>query len=143
MEKVPSIAYLNVVMQAVGLAFGLFLAGTALPNMENPNFNVRRHSYVGRLYLVLVLACAVVGKLVDASLPAGTLNIPGDTFLTIGIVILATVGAVFGIEGGRVRLRTTTGMMRAHPWFLFLSVALLLAQGWMHIGNRGLKLIKF
>jgi hypothetical protein len=30
-----------------------------------------------------------------------------------------------------------------HPWFVFLAVALLLAQGLMGIGSRGLRLIKF
>jgi cytochrome bd-type quinol oxidase subunit 1 len=143
MEQLPGYAYIHPIWQLVTLILGLFLAATALPNVDNPNFRVRGHERLGRIFVILVIAGAVFGKLVAASLPVGTLAIPGHRFLAAVIVGLVVIGSVFGYQGGRMRLRVRTGMMRAHPWFLVLAVALLLAQGLLGIGSRGLRLIKF
>jgi len=143
MDRFPLYVYLHPVWQLATLAVGLYLAMTALPNVDNPNFRVRAHERLGRIFVILILAGAVFGKLVVATLPPDTLQIPGHRFLSVTIVALVIVGSIFGYQGGRLRLRVKTGMMRAHPWLLVLAVALLVGQGLLAIGSKGLKLLKF
>jgi hypothetical protein len=143
MEQIPGIAYLHPLWQFAALIWGLYVAALALPNIDNPNFKVRRHERHGRILLIMILAGAVFGRLSSASLPQGTFRMPGHIFMTVFIVALVIIGAIFGYQGGRLRLRTRTGMMRAHPWFVILVLALMFAQALIGIGSKGLRLIKF
>ncbi|MEO0107837.1 MAG: hypothetical protein ABIK62_01510 [candidate division WOR-3 bacterium] len=143
MNQLPALAYLHPIWQAGTLVFGLYIAARALPHIGDINFGARRHERQGRLFLVLVLAGVIFGKFVSASLSAGTFSIPGHSFLALLIVGLVIAGAIFGYQGGRLRLRVRTGMMQLHPWLIVLALALMLAQALMGIGNRGLRLIRF
>jgi hypothetical protein len=142
-DELTAIAYLHPLWQLGTLVFGLVLAGIALPKVGNLNFRGRQHERLARVFLVLVLAGAVFGRLVTASYDRGVFTIPGHLFISVLIVILVTLGAIFGYQGGRKRMRTRTGMMQLHPWVLVLVLALMFAQGLLGIGAKGLRLIKF
>jgi uncharacterized membrane protein YozB (DUF420 family) len=141
MEHLPAFAYLHPVWQGLTLVLGMYLAATGVRNIENPNFSVRKHKRIGRIFLIMILAGAVFGKVIAASLPLGTFRMPGHVFLAVLITILTILGAVFGFQGERKRLRVRTGMMRAHPWFYVAVTALVFAQALM--GLRALRIIKF
>jgi hypothetical protein len=141
-EQIPLIAYIHPIWQAMTFAFGLFLIGNAKPGTVNPAFKARPHTRLGRIYLTLLLSGAVFGKLVSATMPAGAFPITGHTFVSVVIVALATIGAIFGYQGGRLRLRLRTGMMQWHPWLLVMATALILGQGLLGIGAKGLRLLK-
>jgi len=141
MDRLPAFAYLHPVWQGLTLVFGLYLSATGVRNIENPNFSVRKHKRIGRIFLIMIIAGAVFGKVIAASLPLGTFRMPGHVFLAVLITILAILGAVFGFQGERKRLRVRTGMMRAHPWFFVAVTALVFAQALM--GLRALHIIKF
>lgn len=141
MERLPVFAYLHPVWQFLTLILGVYLSADGLKNVENPNFSVRKHKRVARIFLIMLLAGAVFGKVVAASLPPGTFRMPGHILLSVMITILAIIGAVFGFQGERKRLRVRTGMMRAHPWFFVAITALIFAQALM--GLRALHIIKF
>ena len=141
MEPVPAYVYIHPIWQAITFLVGLYLSAVGLRNTDNPNFSVRRHKRIGRVFLIMVIAGAIFGKLITASLPSGTLRMPGHTFLAVAVVLLVVVGAIFGYQGERKRLRVKTGMMRAHPWFIILATALIFAQGL--VGLRGLGILKF
>jgi hypothetical protein len=143
MERLPLYVYIHPVWQLATLVVGLIVAATALPNVDNPNFRVRQHERLGRILMILLLAGAVFGKLVVTTLPPGTFQIPGHRFVGSAIVILSVIGAIFGYQGGRLRLRTRTAAMRAHPWFIILAVALIIGQGIAAMGTKGLRFIKF
>jgi uncharacterized membrane protein YozB (DUF420 family) len=141
MEHLPVFAYVHPIWQLLTLALGIYLSADGLKNIENPNLSVRKHKRIARIFLVMVLAGAVFGKVIAASLPLGSFRMPGHVLLSIMITILAIIGAVFGFQGERKRLRVRTGMMRAHPWFFVAITALVFAQALM--GLRALRIIKF
>lgn len=143
MAGYPLIVYLHPFWQLLTIALGMYLILSALPKVDNPAFRVRTHERLGRVFLIFALAGAVFGKIIVAGLPPGTFAIPGHRFLAIVIVILVITGAIFGYQGGRLRLRTKTNMMRAHPWLILLAVALMIGQGLLAMGSKGLKLIRF
>jgi hypothetical protein len=143
MERIPALAYVHPIWMAATLVLGLYLAGSALPHVGDANFKVRPHDRLGRVFLIMLFAGLVFGKLVASTLPPRTFAIPGHSFLAVVIVALIVVGAVFGYQGGRLRLRTRTGMMQVHPWLVVLTAALMIAQGLLGIGSRGLRLINF
>jgi len=141
MERLPVFAYLHPAWQFLTLVFGIYLSAAGLKNIENPNFSVRQHKRAARIFLIMILAGAVFGKVIAASLPPGTLRMPGHVLLSVLITVLAIIGAVFGFQGERKRLRVRTGMMRAHPWFYVAITALIFAQALM--GLRALRIIRF
>ena len=142
MDKFPLYIYANPILQFIALILGLYLASTALPKMDSMNFPVRPHERYGRLFLIVVLVEAVVGKVTYALLPTGTLSIPAQSFLSVATVALVVTGGIFGFEGGRQRLRVKTAMMSIHPWLLVIAVVMILAQTFLTIGTKGLGLIK-
>ena len=141
MERLPVFAYVHPVWQFLTLIFGIYLSAEGLKNIENPNFSVRKHKRLARIFLIMILAGAVFGKVIAASLPLGTFRLPGHVLLSVMITVLAIVGAVFGFQGERKRLRVRTGMMRAHPWCFITITALVFAQTLM--GLRALHILKF
>jgi hypothetical protein len=141
MERMPLFAYLHPAWHFLTLILGVYLSADGLRNIENPNFSVRKHKRVARIFLIMVLAGAVFGKVIEASLPLGTLRMPGSVLLSVLVTVLAIVGAVFGFQGERKRLRVRTGMMRLHPWFFVAITALVFAQ--TLLGLRALHIIRF
>jgi uncharacterized membrane protein YidH (DUF202 family) len=141
MEHFPAIVYLHPVWQFLTFVFGLYLSAVGLKNVENPNFSVRKHKRLGRIFLIMILAGAVFGKVVAATLPLGTFRMPGHLFLAVLITILVIVGSVFGYQGERKRLRVRTTMMQLHPWFFVTVTALVFGQ--FILGLRALRIIKF
>ena len=141
MERLPFFAYVHPAWQFLTLVLGLYLSAQGLKNVENPNFSVRQHKRIARVFLIMILAGAVFGKVIAASLPSGTFRMPGHILLSVMITILAIIGAVFGFQGERKRLRVRTGTMQMHPWFFITVTALVFAQALM--GLRALHIIKF
>jgi hypothetical protein len=142
-EQIPAVAYIHPIWQLAALALGLYIAAVSLPSIGNMNFKVRPHERLGRIFLIVVFAGVVFGKLVSASLPARMFSVPGHGFLSVLIIALVVLGAIFGYQGGRLRLRVRTGMMQLHPWLIVLAVALMIAQALLGLSSKGLRLIKF
>jgi uncharacterized membrane protein YozB (DUF420 family) len=141
MARFPVIVYVSQLWLFLTFVLGLFIIARGLGKSEKPEFSVRRHKRIGRLFLAMVLFGALLGKFVTASLPLGTLRMPGSTFLAVLTVVLAIVGEVFGYQGERKRLRVRTGTMQMHPWFFITVTALVFAQ--LILGLRALRIIKF
>lgn len=141
MEHFPAIVYLHPAWELLTLVFGVYLSAVGLRNAANPNFSVRKHKRLGRIFLIMLLAGAVFGKVVAATLPLGMFRMPGHLFLAVLITILAIVGSVFGYQGERKRLRVRTGMMQMHPWLFVTVTALVFAQ--LILGLRALHIIRF
>jgi hypothetical protein len=128
MNGFQQFVYAHAAWQFATFVFGVYLSAQSLRSDDNPDFSVRRHKRVARIFLIAVLAGAVFGRLLEASLPVGTIHAPGQLFLSVLIVALAIGGAIFGIQGERKRLRVKTTMMQAHPWVFILLTALIFGQ---------------